>query len=110
MQTVPAATLGETSCQVRNSPGGRRTINSGVIRYDETTEETLVPRRVPFTLPGEVTLTSSKEIDRWPTLSSSPELDQTEELMALWSDLERRRYLAEEQEGIYGSRRVSHRG
>ncbi len=48
--------------------------------------------------------------DRWPALPPTAEPDPVEEARAIWREQERRRYLAEEQEGIYGPRRVSHRG
>jgi hypothetical protein len=46
--------------------------------------------------------------DRWPALPPRRALDAVEEALASWREAERRRYVATEQEGIYGSRRISH--
>jgi hypothetical protein len=53
---------------------------------------------------------TSERRDCWPALPPTPEPDPVEEVLAFWREQKRRRYLTEEQEGIYGPRRVSHRG
>lgn len=46
--------------------------------------------------------------DRWPALPPAPAPDPGDDALSAWHEQERRRYLAEEQEGIYGSRRIPH--
>ncbi len=64
----------------------------------------------PFPEPGasESRLAGRELRDRWPALPPRPALDAVEEVLASWREAERRRYVATEQEGIYGSRRISH--
>ena len=60
--------------------------------------------------PGAPLPPSGVRPDRWPALPFMQEPDPVEGTVAFWREQERRRRLAEEQAGTYGSRWVPHRG